>query len=98
VTQVRRNGHEVFFGVPNPRDEKHQTLVSGIGSQVGTVGEAARSAETILLAAPYEAVDALRECGDLNGKILIDATNPLKFTDGRLKLSTVPRRRFQKRG
>ncbi|MGH8729906.1 MAG: NAD(P)-binding domain-containing protein [Burkholderiales bacterium] len=87
-TQVLRNGHEVFFGVPNPRDEKHQTLVSGIGSQVGTVEEAARSAETIPLAVPYEAVDALRECGDLNGKILIDATNTLKFTEGSLNFQS----------
>ena len=83
-------GHEVFFGVPNPGDEKHQALITDIGSQarVGTVAEAARSAETILLAVPYDAVaDALGACGDLNGKVVIDATNPLKFADGSLKLT-----------
>lgn len=83
-------GHEVFFGVPNPQDERHLALVTDIGLQarVGTVAEAARSAETILLAVPYDAVaDAVRDCGDLKGKTLIDATNPLEFVAGSLQLT-----------
>ncbi|HKP11664.1 MAG TPA: NADPH-dependent F420 reductase [Blastocatellia bacterium] len=82
-------GHEVFFGVPNPRDEKHRSLADQIGAsaQFGTVAQAAREAQIILLAVPYGAVaDAIRECGDLTDKILIDATNPLAFADGALKL------------
>lgn len=83
-------GHDVFFGARNPRDEKSQTLVGDIGerAQVGTVAEAAKDADMVLLAVPYDAVaDAVRECGDLNGKTLIDATNPLEFVEGSLRLS-----------
>ncbi len=83
-------GHEVYFGVPHPQGEKSQTLLREIGAKAraGTVAEAAREAELILLAVPYDAVaDALRECDDLGGKIVIDATNPLQFADGKLSLS-----------
>lgn len=83
-------GHEVFFGVRKPQDEKHEALVKDSGSlaRVGTVKEAAGDAELILRAVPFDSVvGALRECGDLVGKIVIDATNPLKFTDGGLNLS-----------
>jgi len=42
----------------------------------------------VLLAVPYSAVgDAVRECGNLEGKIVIDATNPLEFAEGSLRLS-----------
>ncbi|MGH9928598.1 MAG: NADPH-dependent F420 reductase [Pyrinomonadaceae bacterium] len=83
-------GHEVFFGVRNPQDETHQTLVKDIGAQarVAAVKDAARDADLILLAVPFDAASAvLRECGNLDGKIVVDATNPLTFTDGNLKLS-----------
>lgn len=52
------------------------------------VAEAARDADILLLAVPFEAVpDALLNCGNLDGKIVIDATNPLKFADGQLSLT-----------
>lgn len=77
-------GHEIRFGVPNPSEHADKESFAA----VGTVAEAAEAAEAILLAVPYDAVaDALRECGDLTGKIVIDATNPLRFADGTLSLT-----------
>lgn len=79
------HGHEVRFGVPRP--EQHADKRS-FAALVGTVAEAAADAEIILLAVPFDAVqDALRNCGNLDGKILIDATNPLRFADGQLSLT-----------
>lgn len=77
-------GHEIYFGVPNPSEHGDKASFA----QVGNAADAARGAEAILLAVPYDAVaDVLRECGDVAGKIVIDATNPLKFADGRLSLT-----------
>lgn len=63
--------NEIYFGVPNPSE--HQDKKSF--AEVGSVAEAAEDAAAILLAVPYGAVsDALRECGDLTDKIIVDAT------------------------
>jgi predicted dinucleotide-binding enzyme len=83
-------GHTVHFGVPNPNGEKYQKLVSEIGtsSTINTVTDAARKADVILLATPWGKTEAaIKEAGDLSGKIIIDATNPLKFDDSGLSLS-----------
>ena len=42
------------------------------------VRDAAQSAQVVVLAVPWNAVaDALRSAGDLTGKLILDATNPL---------------------
>ncbi len=65
-------GHEVKFGVRDPGGERAQA-VNGI-----PIGEAARDADVVVLATPFNAVaDALAACGDLTGKILVDCTNPI---------------------
>ncbi len=77
-------GHDIHFGVPNPVEHHDKKSFA----EIGTVAEAAENSEAILLAVPYDAVaDALRECGDLTDKIVIDATNPLRFADGKLSLT-----------
>lgn len=78
-------GHTVSFGVPNP--EKYAG--SGLNGTIGTVAEVAPAAEIILLAIPYNAAEqAIKDCGDLRGKILIEATNPLGMTEKGLALTT----------
>jgi 8-hydroxy-5-deazaflavin:NADPH oxidoreductase len=68
-----KHGHEIVFGVRDP--SKHDAWTN---ARVAGVMEAARSAEVVVLAVPWGAVeDALRSMGDLKGRILIDATNPL---------------------
>jgi predicted dinucleotide-binding enzyme len=73
-------GHEVFFGVPNPRDAKMQELLRTIGSKAraGTVAEAAKATDVIVLATPWPAArDAIQATGNLAGKVVVDCTNPL---------------------
>jgi predicted dinucleotide-binding enzyme len=76
-----KKGHDVFFGVRNPQDDKIRRLVQSIGgkSRAGTVAEAAAFGEVVVLATPWQAAEAaVKEAGDLAGKPLIDCTNPLK--------------------
>jgi 8-hydroxy-5-deazaflavin:NADPH oxidoreductase len=83
-----RAGHEVAFGVRDQSDPKLQQLVKS-GAKAGTVQEAAKSAEVIVLATPWEAVeDALKGAGDLKGKVVTECTNPLKPDLSGLALGT----------
>ena len=80
-------GHAVRFGVRDPQADKVTALLGGIGGDAAalSVAEAADSAEVIVLATPWDAVeDALKECGELTGKVLIDCTNPWRWGDGLL--------------
>jgi len=68
-----RHGHDVTFGT---RDQKKTDSISA--AKIASVMEAAQSCDVIVLAVPSGAVpDALLSAGDLTGKILLDATNPL---------------------
>ncbi len=69
-------GHDVIYGVRDTADPKHSDCEIGLRS----VREAAQWAETVVLAVNWAQVDeALADCGDLSGKVLIDCTNPLSF-------------------
>ncbi|MDE2417681.1 MAG: NADPH-dependent F420 reductase [Burkholderiales bacterium] len=73
-----RQGEEVFFGVPNP--EKYQSAVAPLGSMasLGTVEQAVNASEVVILAVPCAATEAIaRSRADWQGKVLVDATNPL---------------------
>lgn len=77
-------GNEVFYGVRNPSDVDEKTF----GGKVGTNAEACRDAEIIVLSVPYDAVaEAIGSSGDVSGKIVVDATNPLGMTKTGLSLT-----------
>lgn len=81
-------GHEIHFGVTNPKSEKTEKLVAEIGAQAGSVSEAATDANVILLATPWNAVeDALRNAGNLQNKIIVDCTNPMAMGANGLSLT-----------
>ncbi|MBV9179630.1 MAG: NADPH-dependent F420 reductase [Nitrososphaeraceae archaeon] len=75
-------GHKVFFGVPNPEDEKNKKLIDLIGpnsSSAGSVSDAVQFAELVVLATPWNAArTALQSAGNLSDKVVVDCTNPLK--------------------
>lgn len=76
-----RGGHHVVFGVRDPRSDKIQRVLAAAGpdASAASVRDAAAAAPIVLLATPWPATqDALSAAGDLTGKILIDATNPLQ--------------------
>lgn len=93
---LAKQGHEVVLGTRTPEklDERRgiagQSLVewmnqAGGGGRVGTFEQAAKHGEVVINAANGEAaIEVLRTAGqqNLDGKILIDITNPLDFSKG----------------
>jgi 8-hydroxy-5-deazaflavin:NADPH oxidoreductase len=80
--QWAARGHDVRFGVRDPKDGKLQALLKEIGpnATAGSVREAASFGEVIVLALPWQAVpDSLREAGNLTGKVVIDCTEPVSM-------------------
>ena len=76
-----RNGHDVMFGVPDPTTPKIAGLLKETGgkAKAGTVAEAAAHGDVVAFATPWKATqNAVRESGDLTGKVILDCTNPLK--------------------
>jgi predicted dinucleotide-binding enzyme len=79
-TRWARAGHRIVWGVRDPTATRVAALctAAGHGARATTVAEAAAGVEVIVLATPWRAVpEALAECGDLAGRVLLDATNPL---------------------
>lgn len=73
---LARLGDSVHFGVPEP--EKYAALAAGLGARIGSVDDALAGADIAILAVPYGAALAIaEEVADWNGRILVDATNPL---------------------
>jgi predicted dinucleotide-binding enzyme len=74
-------GHTIVFGTRDPGSAKVKSLVSGIGpkARAGRIAEAATFGEVVVLATPFGATeDAIRQAGNLSGKVVVDCTNPLK--------------------
>jgi predicted dinucleotide-binding enzyme len=55
-----KKGHEIFFGVRHPQDDKTRQVVQSIGpkAQAGTVAEAAAFGEVVVLATPWQGTEA----------------------------------------
>lgn len=80
-TRWAQAGHQVVFGSRNPGSDEMRRLVAGAGASARAASsqEAVAAAEVVLLSTPWPATQAVVQgLGDLSGKILIDATNPLK--------------------
>jgi 8-hydroxy-5-deazaflavin:NADPH oxidoreductase len=76
-----KKGYEIIYGVRDTGDPKLKELLSASGAKAraASVKEAASAAEVVVLTVPWNAAqDALKNAGELRGKILLDCTNPLK--------------------
>jgi len=74
------SGHSVRFGVRDLTDPAANALAKQIKGEarLADVRNACADAEVVVLATPYAANPAvIATAGDLTGKILIDATNPV---------------------
>ena len=68
-------GHDVRFGVRDPTKESGGGLPQ---ARTASVADAAAFGDVIVLATPWEGTaSALSAAGSLDGKIVIDCTNPL---------------------
>ncbi len=69
--------HQILYAVREPGAPKYRELADE-GAELLTVRAAVERAELVILATPWSATrDALAGAGDLGGKPLLDATNPI---------------------
>lgn len=80
--RLAETGHTVVFGVRPGKDISELLEACGPAASAASVAEAVASAEIVVLAVPaHAAVDALAGC-DVDGRIVVDANNPLRWEDG----------------
>jgi predicted dinucleotide-binding enzyme len=69
-----RTDHDITYGVRSPDDAKYADL----DAATATNDAAAAASDVVVLCTPWQGTeDAVKACGDLNHKVLIDCTNPL---------------------
>lgn len=74
---LAKTGHVVVYGVRDAESPKLEALRQE-GATLISAREAVARSEAVLLATPWGATEsALRELGDLGGRPLLDATNPI---------------------
>lgn len=70
--------HEVIIGSRDPAKAAALAEKIGLGAQGGGIAAAAKLGEIVVLAIPFGgAADAIKEAGDLAGKVLVDISNPI---------------------
>lgn len=80
-------GHTVIYGSRDPASERVRQLVAETGADASatTQKEAAQQADIVVLAVPWRATEAVvTGLGNLDGKIIMDAVNPLVRADDNL--------------
>ncbi len=82
-------GHTIIYGVRDPSSDKVAAVVEATGrnSSTASPAAAANAADVVVLAVPWAAIeDVIASLGDLDGKPLLDATNPLALGPDGLEL------------
>ncbi len=76
-------GHAVRLGTRHPDTDEHRAYAEASGLPVGTYAEASDGADAFVVATPWEgAGEAVRAARVPPGALVLDATNPLDFSDG----------------
>ena len=80
-TEFSGIGHTIIYGSRSPDAEKTQALVAKTkNASAALPPDAAAEADVVILAVPGMVTETVvKGLGDLSGKIIIDATNPLVF-------------------
>ncbi len=90
-TRWAQNGHEVWFGSRNPDSPEMRALVAKAGpTAIAALSrDVVEKASVLLLTTPWAAAQSILEkLGDLSGKTLIDAVNPVLPDLSGLELGT----------
>ena len=75
---LTQRGETVVFGVPDPAKYADEARSLGTRARVTTTADAVSASDVVILAVPYGALPAIaRSVPDWQGKVLVDATNPL---------------------
>lgn len=71
-------GHEVSIGARDLAKAAALADKVGHGAMGGGIAAAAKLADLVILALPFGAIaDAIKQAGDLAGKVLVDISNPI---------------------
>jgi len=79
-------GRPITFGSRDPESQRVRSLVASMGARASAANPAAaaKACPIIVFAVPWEAAEtSLLGLGNLDGKIVVDVTNPLDVRDGR---------------
>lgn len=90
-TRWAQAGHQVIFGSRNPASDEIRQLVAktGAAARAASLKETVQAAELLLLSTPWKAAQStIAGLGDLSGKVLVDALNPLLPDMSGLELGT----------
>lgn len=80
ATRLAELGSAVTVSVPNPQDEKYEALRNTRSITVASSKSALPRAHLTFIATPWEATeDAIASAGDMNGRIVVDCTNPVTY-------------------
>jgi predicted dinucleotide-binding enzyme len=80
--------HAVTLGARDPRSSEVVALAAATGATTALPLEAARLADIVILALPWNAAEAaVKSLGNLSGKAVIDCMNPLGMSGGVLGLT-----------
>jgi NADPH-dependent F420 reductase len=84
-TEFAAQGHTIVYGSRDPTTEAVRSLVARTGDDASATfqSDAINGADIVILAVPgMLAGDIAASLGDLSGKIIIDPTNPMNFSNG----------------
>ena len=71
--------HNIIFSYSHDQEKLNTLARSNPNSSAGSPAEAVKKSDIILLSVKWDSVeDAIKAAGSMQGKILIDCTNPLK--------------------
>jgi NADPH-dependent F420 reductase len=79
-SRFAKAGHNVVFGSRNPSSDAMKTLTSQSGptSRAASQPDAAAASDVVVLATPWKSTrEIVESLGSLEGKVLLDCTNPL---------------------
>lgn len=80
--RLAASGYSVKFGVRAGSDTKDLVARAGANAEVMGVREATAAADIVFIATPTAVVPALVKEAGLEGKIVVDCTNPVTWSDG----------------
>src|SRR5213076_1284885 len=82
-TLFARAGHEIVFSYARSEQKLKRLAREARGNaRAGTPGEAARGADTLLLAVHWSRVDdVLKQAGDVSGKVIVTCSLPMNDDD-----------------
>ncbi len=79
ATHWANKGHQIHLGVRSIKNFKGKELLQLPSTSAHTISEAAQLSDVILVATPPQiATDLAKQFGNLEGKIIIDATNAVR--------------------